>query len=1124
VATALAGAGLLAGGGKLRHLGVERVIAATGKEPKVHGWALVRHGDKPARKLYATGSALGLVGTAPLGVGTVETVRGRKVEKADDRKPLWREGLSGTKDALKSKGESIATPVPTKIRAAQLGVAGGAGWAGSALARAALRHHGGLKPLLGPVAGGLAGVASLPLSNKVVQHQDRGYVVTPAGVKRAKKPFVRASSKSSRYAAPPRSFRQDVGKAAGGVAAHFVYAQGPDDRPDGWSSHMGQHTDQTAGIPYPADKPWGRKGRMVVVDAMQREADRPTTRRGGVGLYGKIPLRGGKQWARDMQLDGEYAHAAAGGINPIRNVERDLLRARRAYLAPRVAGGAALVGAGALALRSRRKKKVAKAERTYQGLKTPYGVQRAAVTSARAVPVVGSIAGAKTAARYAPPGQERKAALRQYGMGTVAPLGIGVAGAYGGAHLAERTDVGHRAAQRVLDAKDSVHTAARSAVGLGEKKPLNPASMAGRTMQRAKASRIAQPWQKLSGRQKVGAAAGYLAVRSLSGIAGDQSAITLNRKSQQRYNARHQLSKSITLERGQSKREKHALAQRKRLNAGLSMVGGTAGLTGLALLPTRHKVGAVYAGTVASGIGGLNALVGSKVQRQEAHAIDPVKKATKDRLIFIGADGSRARARRVPPPELQMHPVAPIYADHLAYVGRRPLKGGRSIPEGRTMARAMRAQNKRKSGRLLPKADLDMESRSDYAVGKALGGARGALARHAQGAYRDARISRDLHLVTRAEQKRFPALADELEGQSQVYRATGTQARRRGEALTASRRVAKSLVPGRGYKPATELSALERRLVRVGHPHKVIPNTPDAPQPNRLPKRALVKGIGVRQVLGQHSKDRFIVADDNLPHRIVHRDRITFLKAWMPKEMLRDISNSPVKVTARFGDKAVGISSKQRRRAIKLYDWDKMADGPLSRDSVLRPKSGEFVRGGRRGGGGVVKRDDWKQSAPLKTSVSPEDAKKLIDRHGLKGPLPKHLDREQRRAAYEARYVTAGGRKAEHWQRRAIRADKVKTGGLAVATAAGVPWVASRTGAGRAVGRAIARHIPAARKVDSKRLAHTAETVAGAAATVGGAGELYAAHARRKRSSYASAPAGVAASALRRMQAYDRSS
>ena len=142
----------------------------------------------------------------------------------------------------------------------------------------------------------------------------------------------------------------------------------------------------------------------------------------------------------------------------------------------------------------------------------------------------------------------------------------------------------------------------------------------------------------------------------------------------------------------------------------------------------------------------------------------------------------------------------------------------------------------------------------------------------------------------------------------------------------------------------------------------------------------------------------------------------------------------------------------------------------------------------------------------FKTSISDDDAKHLVERHGLKGPLPKTLNREQKMAAYEARYVSAGGHKAEKWNHRASVGDRVKNTGLAVATAGGAGWLATR---GKLKGKAL-----------SPKIRHHAETIAGAGATAGGAGELYAAHARHKRSSYASAPAGVARSALTRMRDY----
>lgn len=151
------------------------------------------------------------------------------------------------------------------------------------------------------------------------------------------------------------------------------------------------------------------------------------------------------------------------------------------------------------------------------------------------------------------------------------------------------------------------------------------------------------------------------------------------------------------------------------------------------------------------------------------------------------------------------------------------------------------------------------------------------------------------------------------------------------------------------------------------------------------------------------------------------------------------------------------------------------------------------------------------KSQPLKTHMGEKDAKRVVGRYGLAGTLPKELTREQRMGAYEARYVAAGGRKGEKWQRRAERSDKVKTVGLGVATVGGGAWLAARSKRGGSL---------VARKVSPKTKYH-ADTVAVGGATAGGAAELDAARARRKRASYASAPGGAAASALRRMRAMD---
>jgi hypothetical protein len=160
---------------------------------------------------------------------------------------------------------------------------------------------------------------------------------------------------------------------------------------------------------------------------------------------------------------------------------------------------------------------------------------------------------------------------------------------------------------------------------------------------------------------------------------------------------------------------------------------------------------------------------------------------------------------------------------------------------------------------------------------------------------------------------------------------------------------------------------------------------------------------------------------------------------------------------------------------------------------------------------GISKRNDPKM--PLKTSISEGDAKKIVGRVGLTGPLPKGLNREQKMAHYEARYVSAGGHKASRWQHKANAAERTRVTATGAVGASGAGWLlAHRAHGGGKIASKIIRH-PASLKRGSE--------IAGVgAATVEATSDLYGAHARRKRSSYASAPSGVAASALRRMQAY----
>ena len=148
------------------------------------------------------------------------------------------------------------------------------------------------------------------------------------------------------------------------------------------------------------------------------------------------------------------------------------------------------------------------------------------------------------------------------------------------------------------------------------------------------------------------------------------------------------------------------------------------------------------------------------------------------------------------------------------------------------------------------------------------------------------------------------------------------------------------------------------------------------------------------------------------------------------------------------------------------------------------------------------------QVKKVETTMSDAEAKHLAARYDTRGPLPKKLSREQKMKAYEARYIASGGKKAEKWHRRANAAEVGRNVGLAGATGGAALTLAARS---RKFG-------PGLRKV--KITAHRADNATIGAAAAGGASELYGEHARSRRAYYQNSPGGVAASALRRMQAY----
>ena len=133
------------------------------------------------------------------------------------------------------------------------------------------------------------------------------------------------------------------------------------------------------------------------------------------------------------------------------------------------------------------------------------------------------------------------------------------------------------------------------------------------------------------------------------------------------------------------------------------------------------------------------------------------------------------------------------------------------------------------------------------------------------------------------------------------------------------------------------------------------------------------------------------------------------------------------------------------------------------------------------------------------TTMSEQDARRLVGEVGDRGPLPAGLSREKKMRAYEARYVAAGGPKGEQWNQRAKAADKASAASGALAGAGSLGVLATR------------------KRPRARRVAGTAALLGTAGWGLGGAAAY---DAKRRRSSYSSSPAGVAASALTRMRNY----
>ena len=154
--------------------------------------------------------------------------------------------------------------------------------------------------------------------------------------------------------------------------------------------------------------------------------------------------------------------------------------------------------------------------------------------------------------------------------------------------------------------------------------------------------------------------------------------------------------------------------------------------------------------------------------------------------------------------------------------------------------------------------------------------------------------------------------------------------------------------------------------------------------------------------------------------------------------------------------------------------------------------------------------------AKVDTTLSQDEAQQVKAKYGLRGPLPRDLDRPTRMKAYEGRYIAAGGPKGEKWQQRADNLDHVTGGALAVGGAGALTQLHNERRANRL--KALKAPTGAIHAVEHH--SHRAGRIGLAAGGVGAISELGHRHAQHRAASYRSSPAGVAASALRRMRDY----
>lgn len=150
--------------------------------------------------------------------------------------------------------------------------------------------------------------------------------------------------------------------------------------------------------------------------------------------------------------------------------------------------------------------------------------------------------------------------------------------------------------------------------------------------------------------------------------------------------------------------------------------------------------------------------------------------------------------------------------------------------------------------------------------------------------------------------------------------------------------------------------------------------------------------------------------------------------------------------------------------------------------------------------------------AKISTTMREDDAKRVVGQYGLRGSLPRGLPREERMRAYEGRYVAAGGPRAERWKRRAKAGEVATTASILGAGGAAAAELTARSERGR---KALRRA-----GLNPAKVSRRAAGIGLGTVITGAGGEVLRRSAEHRRAKYTSSPAGVAASALRRMRDY----